>query len=475
MNPVRKMSRALVRAGGALAHSVKQTLAVVGGRTFSLQDARRLMFFFGGGSWAGKTVNVDTAMQLSTVWACARLVSQSIGTMPLFLYKRQSNGGRKKLARDALYRILHTKPNPYMSAAEYWTAVVLSVLFWGNSFSKIGRNAEGTVVSLMPLRPDWVTVRVEEDYRLVFVYRDEAGNLQELTQDEVFHVKGFSLDGFVGISCLAQARNSMGISLALEEAAGRVFVNGMKPGGVLSVDTILKAEDRERMRSQLAEQFSGAVNSGKTMILEGGLKFEAVTMNPEDAQMLESRSYSVEELCRWFNVPPFMIGHTEKSTSWGSGIEEQKNGFVTFTLQPLARLIEQAISRQLIGPEDEDVVYAEFNFESMLRGNSVQRAQYLSTMTTNGLMTRDEGRERENLPPMGGNAAVLTVQSALVPLDKLGEKAPTGEAVADPLDPNAQPANDPTALPAADPAATGQPSKSREDFAGMYHRLFRSE
>ncbi|MBP0634904.1 phage portal protein [Cupriavidus sp. AcVe19-6a] len=448
-----------------------KTAAVVVGRAFSLRDARQLMLFFGGGSWAGKNVNVDTAMQLSTVWACARLVSTSIGTMPLFLYRVQADGARKKAKRQALYRILHTKPNAYMSAAEYWTAVVLAVLFWGNSFSRISRNKDGDIVSLMPLRPDWITLRVNPDYSLTYVFRDETGKLEELSPAEVFHVKGFSLDGLVGISCLAQARHSMGISLALEESAGRVFVNGMKPGGVLQVDTILKEADRERMRSQLTEQFAGAINSGKTMILEGGLKFQAVTMNPEDAQMLQSRSYSVEELCRWFNVPPFMIGHTEKSTSWGSGIEEQKNGFVTFTLQPTARLIEQAIGCQLIPPEDGEDFAAEFNFDAMLRGNSVQRAQYLSTMTQNGLMTRDEGRAHENLPPMGGNAAVLTVQRALVPLNLLDEVSGAQETVPgdpqNPPDANAPP--DPAALPLQ---PTAPPAKADESFRSMFKRLF---
>jgi HK97 family phage portal protein len=260
------------------------------------------------------------------------------------------------------------------------------------------------VVALTPINDPAVTRLRDGSLR----YRwTENGRGYEEPQENVFHVRGFGGDPRAGLSTLSAGRQVFGLSTATNTAAQTTFANGMRPSGVLTVPTVLKAEQREPLQKALGDQFAGSVNAGRPMVLEAGVTWQQLTINPEDAQMLESRAFSVEEVARLFGVPPHMIGHTEKSTSWGTGLEQQTLGFVQFTLRKRLKRIEQAIEKQLLTPADRAAgVTVEFNLEGLLRGDSKGRAEFfqaaLGDTQKPGWMVRNEVRKLENLPPVPG-------------------------------------------------------------------------
>jgi HK97 family phage portal protein len=276
------------------------------------------------------------------------------------------------------------------------------------------------------MRPDLIRVARNERGARVYRYSDPKG-FRELAEDDVFHVRGFGAGGDVGLSPVSYARQTMGTALAADETAAETFRNGLQISGFLKEAPGTKSTPEQRKDLlKLFDEFMGSLNAGKVMPLPHGFDFAGITMNPEDAQLLQTRRFHVEEICRWFRVPPFMIGHTEKSTSWGTGIEQQMIGFLTFSLRPYLTRIEQAIKKQLIMPAERATIYAEFNLEGLLRADSQGRAALLSALGQNGYLTRNEGRARDNLPPLPGGD-VLTVQSNLVPLDQLGRVTGSSE------------------------------------------------
>lgn len=387
------------------------------GKRIRLTDSGFWSAYFGTSNYAGKSVTAETAMQLSAVWSCVRLLSETIATLPVAVY-RQDTSGRKTPARDhPLYSLLHDQPNADFTAAEYWEGTVACLCLWGNAYSERTSSA-GLTRSLTLLRPDWMEVFRTPDGALRYRYHDPE-DYRELGEDEIFHVRGFGVGLDVGLSPIAYARHSLGSAMAADEAAAKMFANGVQTSGFLSSDTTLTKEQREQFRENL-KKFMGSENAGKLMVLEAGLKYQPLTLSPEDAQMLQTRAFNVEEICRWFRVPPFMIGHTEKSTSWGTGLEQQNIAFLTYALRPYLTRIEQAIKRQLIPRALRGQIFAEFNLEGLLRADSQGRAQLYSQMAQNGIMTRNEIRAKENLEPKDGGDD-LTVQSNLVPLPQLGD------------------------------------------------------
>lgn len=376
------------------------------------------------GSAAGKSVTPDTVLQLATAWSCIRLLSETIGTLPMAIYRR--DGEAKKTAREhGLYELLHDSPNADQTAAEFWEGVVACLCLWGNAYAeklKLGDR----LIALKPMRPDLVRVARNERGARVYRYSHPTG-FRELKEDDVFHVRGFGAGGDVGLSPVSYARQTMGTALAADETAAETFRNGLQISGFLKEAPGTKSTSEQRKDLlKLFDEFMGSLNAGKVMPLPHGFDFAGITMNPEDAQLLQTRRFHVEEICRWFRVPPFMIGHTEKSTSWGTGIEQQMIGFLTFSLRPYLTRIEQAIKKQLIAPAERASIYAEFNLEGLLRADSQGRAALLSALGQNGYLTRNEGRARDNLPPLPGGD-VLTVQSNLVPLDQLGQASGSAE------------------------------------------------
>ncbi|WP_445621333.1 phage portal protein [Kushneria sp. Sum13] len=398
------------------------------GKTLRLTDGGFWRSYYGGDSIAGKSVTAQTMLQLSAVWSCARLLSETVATLPLGLYERDQRGGKSAVSNHSLYALLHDQPHADLTAVEYWELVVCHVALWGNHYSRITRNGVGTVVSLEPLWPEHMNdPEHDEDGNLLFVYNGPDGR-EELGESEVFHVKGFGVNGRVGLSVIGVARNSISVALATEETAGKMFANGMQSSGFVQADKTLTSEQRKVFRENLQE-FTGSNNAGKTLLLEGGFKYEPLTMKPEDAQMLQTRAFNIEEICRWFRVPPWMIGHTEKTTSWGAGMEQQNLLFLTYVLRPYLTRIEQAVKRQLLTPAERKRYFAEFNLEGLLRADSTGRAALYSQMSQNGIYTRNEIRARENMPPAPGGDA-LTVQSNMIDLSALGQNTDDQQAKA---------------------------------------------
>ncbi len=379
----------------------------------------------GGVSDAGKAVTPDSAMQLSAAWSCIRLLSETIGTLPLFLYER--SGSDRQIARDnPLYEVLHDSPNADQTAAEFWEGMVACLCLVGNGYAR--KDMLGNrLVGLTPLKPDRMVVKRDAAGRRKYHYSGE-GTLEILDEVEVFHLRGFGVGGDCGLSPISYARQSMGAAMAAEEAAAKVFGSGLQLSGFIDSGQQKLTQDQRNQIAALFNQFMGSSNAGKLMVLEAGMKFLPLGMNPEDAQLLTTRSFQVEEICRWFRVPPFMIGHTEKTTSWGTGLEQQMIGFLTFSLRPYLTRIEQAVRKQLLAPADRSGFFAEFLLDGLLRADSTGRAALYNAFAQNGIMDRDEIRSKENLPKRGGNAAELTVQSNLVPLDKLGAADATSSA-----------------------------------------------
>lgn len=414
------LSQALVRS--AEPGLIKSSLAGFVGQTLKLTDGNFWQAFYGTDSASGKTVSQQTALQVSAVWACVRLIAETIATLPLALYER--SGGVSVIAEGhPLHEVISRQPNADQTPVEFWECVVASLLLHGNAFLYPTRSA-GRVIALDFMLPQSVTVRRRATGDIEYTYIDTAGKRHVLGENEVMHIRGFGTDPLQGLSPLSMGRNVFGAAMAADESASKMFANGMKLGGVLSTDHILKPEQRADVRKSMTEQFTGAVNAGKTMVLEAGMKYQQVSMTPEDAQMLQTRGFNVEEICRWFRTPPWMVGHSAQgATKWGTGMEQEMTAFLTFTLLPWMKRIEQSISRWLLTPIERRSFFAKFNPEGLLRADSAARASFYSSMVQNGIYTRDDCREKENLSRRGGNADELTVQSNLLPIDKLGADA----------------------------------------------------
>ncbi len=377
-----------------------------------------------GTSSSGKVVTADKAIQLSAVWACVRLLSESISTLPLKIYVRQPDGSRKAATDHPAYSILCRRPNSEMTPSRFMLMVVASICLRGNAFIE-KKFIANRLVSLVPLLPQNMVVKRLTTGVLEYKYT-ENGSERVIPIKNIMHIRGFGLDGVCGMMPMKTGRDVIGSAMAVEESAAKIFEQGLQSSGFLTAEQALNDEQRERLRKYMAK-FTGSKNAGKIMVLEGGLKYQGVTMNPEDAQMLESRSFSIEEICRWFRVPPFMVGHTTKQSSWASSLEGMNLQFLTHTLRPLLVNIEQEIGRCLLDSDDE--VFAEFSVEGLLRADSAGRAAYYTSALQNGWMSRNDVRRLENMPPIEGGD-IYTVQLNLTQLKNLESSNPAVQALA---------------------------------------------
>lgn len=366
---------------------------------------------------AGQTINDQTVLSLSAAWACTRLIAETSATLPLKLYERTASG-RREAKSHPLYSVLHSRPNSFSTPTTYWEANIAAMLLRGNGFSEM-RYVGNRLVSLVYLPT--ARLQLKNKGATVFQYTEMDGSKRDIPASRIFHVPGFSVDGRWGISAIRYGAGVFGSALASAGAANSTFEKGLMPTVAFTLDRILKKEQREDFRDSL-EKMRGALNAGESPLLEGGMDAKQVGVSPADAQLLESRGFSVEEVCRWFRVDPSMVGHGGKDSNWGTGLEQKVLAFLTFTLRPWLTRIEQAINKNLLLPQEQERYYAEFSIEGLLRADTAARASFYSVMVNNGILTRDEVRILENMEPRGGNADVLTVQSAMAPLDSLGQQ-----------------------------------------------------
>jgi len=360
---------------------------------------------------------------LSAVWACINLLAGTIASLPLMVYRTDRSGVRT-IARDhPLYLLLHDSPNFDQTAVDFWELQVGAIELAGNGYAVIDRRQDGSIIALRPLRPDHVKAK-RMDGRLEYSWIEDGDRVTR-PASAILHVRGPLGDALSGCSTLSVCRGAFDAAASTDNAAAAVFANGARPSGILSTDptVALKKEQRDELEDHLNTKFVGAMKAGRPMLLDRGMKWQQLDLNPEDAQMLESRRFSVEEICRIFGVPPHMVGHTENSTSWGTGLEQQTLGFVKFSLRRRLKRIEQALEKQLLTVRDHvEGISIEFNLEGLLRGDSAGRASFYQSGLNNGWMTINEVRRLENLPPVEGGD-VPRMQSQNVPITAAGQPA----------------------------------------------------
>ena len=356
--------------------------------------------FFMGGSTSGKRVNERTAMQMTAVYSCVRILSEAVAGLPLHLYRYTDEGGKEKAVDHPLYFLLHDEPNPEMTSFVFRETLMTHLLLWGNAYAQIIRNGRGEVIALYPLMPDRMTVDRDENGQLYYEYRvsqDEPHTLKEgtvqLSPRDVLHIPGLGFDGLVGYSPIAMAKNAIGMAIACEEYGAKFFANGAQPSGVLEHPGTLK--DPARIRESWNATFGGSQNANKVAVLEEGMKYSPISIAPEQAQFLETRKFQIDEIARIFRIPPHMVGDLDKSSF--SNIEQQSLEFVTYTLDPWICRWEQSIARGLFNAQEKKDLFVRFSVDGLLRGDYESRMRGFAVARQNGWMSANDIRELENL------------------------------------------------------------------------------
>ena len=349
--------------------------------------------FLFGGTTSGKAVNERTAMQTSAVYACVRILAESVAGLPLHVYERTANGSKSTKPSHPLYRLLHDEPNREMTSFVFRETLMSHLLLWGNAYAQIIRDGRGFPIALYPLLPDRMAVDRNESGELVYTYQSDKGQVK-LRRENVLHIPGLGFDGLIGYSPIAMAKNAVGLALATEDYGATFFANGANPGGVLEHPGVIKPEQADRLRESWQSQFGGA-NAHKVAVLEEGLKFHQMSIPPEQAQFLETRKFQTNEIARIFRVPPHMVGDLEKSSF--SNIEQQSLEFVKYTLDPWVVRWEQSLQQALILPSEKATIFIKFNLDGLLRGDYQSRMQGYSTGIQNGFMSVNDVRGLEDM------------------------------------------------------------------------------
>jgi HK97 family phage portal protein len=361
----------------------------------------------GGGSASGEYVSPSNAMKCTAVYACIGVISESVGQLPLKLYRKRADGGRDELREHPLFQLLYYQPNPWMNSMEFREMGTQHLCLRGDFFA-FKNTAQGVTRELLPLHPDMVTVRQKEDWSLEYqVNFGTRGGLMTVPASSMLHVRYRTLDGVNGINPIAYNRETIGLAMAAEKHGARVFKNNARPGGVLETEKQLSKEAMEKLREQWQSMYSGE-GQHKTAILEDGMKFSTMTMTNEDAQYLETRRFQVEDICRIFRVPLHEIQANEKTTSWGTGIEQMNIGFIERTLMPWLRRWELAIWKDLLSKQEQKTLYPEFVVDGFLRGDIKTRFESYVKGIQNGIYSPNEVRRKENMNPREGGDDYLT-------------------------------------------------------------------
>ena len=379
-------------------------------------------FLFGPSS-AGKSVTERTAMQMTAVYACVRVLAESIASLPLHLYRYKPDGSKERAIDHPLYFLLHDEPNPEMTSFVFRETLMTHLLLWGNAYAQVIRNGRGQVTALYPLMPNRMTVDRDGKNQLYYAYR--RGSDEALPQDtvylypqEVLHIPGLGFDGLVGYSPIAMTKNAIGLAMAAEEYGSKFFANGAAPAGVLETPTLIK--DITKLRDSWNEAYGGSRNAGKIAILEQGVTFKPISMSPQDSQLIETRKFQLDEIARIFRIPPHMIGDLEKATF--SNIENQSLDFVKYTLDPWVSRWEQGLARALLTDAEKRDYFIRFNVDGLLRGDYKSRMDGYAVGRQNGWMSANDIRELENLDriPAEAGGDLYLVNGNMLPLHQAG-------------------------------------------------------
>jgi len=390
----------------------------------------RYSFFFGNTS-AGKPVNEHTAMQMTAVYSCVRILSETLAGLPLHVYRYNDSGGKEKYLKHPLYKLLHDEPNPEMTSFACRETLMSHLLLWGNAYAQRIRNARGEVIALYPLMPNKMTVDRDSKGRLFYLYSrtsDDAPTLGDdsqvyLAPSEVLHIPGLGFDGLIGYSPIAMAKNAVGLAIATEEYGAKFFANGAAPGGVLEHPGTIK--DPQKVKESWNSAYQGSQNAHRVAVLEEGMKYQPIGISPEQAQFLETRKFQINEIARIFRVPPHMLADLEKSSF--SNIEQQSLEFVKYTLDPWVVRWEQSMCRALLMESEKPIVFIKFNVDGLLRGDYVSRMSGYATARQHGWMSANDIRELENLDriPAEFGGDLYLINGAMTKLQDAGAFANT--------------------------------------------------
>ena len=362
--------------------------------------------FYFGTSASGKSVNPRQAVQVSAVYACVRVIAETIASLPIGVYE-DTDDGTQKVKDHPLYRIIHDEPNSEMTSFIWRETMLTHLLLWGNSYCQIIRSGRGAVVGLYPLLPDHMEVDRDTDGNLTYTYTTREGAVVNLRPTEVLHIPGLGFDGIMGYSPIALEKNAIGLGIAAEEYGSSFFKNGARPSGVLTHPNTVK--DPKRLRESWAAAYGGSSNGSKVAVLEESMTFTPISIPNNEAQFLETRKFQVEEICRIYRVPPHMIGDLSRSTF--SNIEHQSIDFAVHTIRPWLVRIEQAMNRILFPEKEKGKYYVQFNMDGLMRGDYKSRMEGYAIARQNGWMSANDIRALENMNPIpdeeGGNTYLI--------------------------------------------------------------------
>ena len=369
---------------------------------------------------SGKAVTLSAAMTISAVWACIARSAQAMASLPLDLFRKTENG--RQAQAGALSDLISLSPNEDQTPVEFWEGMFSWMLTTGNAYAEIFW-INGRAASLTPIPSTHVTpIRNKVNNQLSYEVVEVGSSRRRVVQrQDMFHLRGWGFGGDEGLSPIRWGTQSLGAAMAADEASSKMFGAGMQASGVLKSNQRITSDQRPQLQA-LMESYSGSTKAGKIMVLEAGLEFEKLSLNPDDAQMLETRRFSIEEVCRWFGVPPIVIGHSaEGQTMWGTGVEQIFLSWMQLGINPVLKKVEQRIRKQLIPLRDQRSIYAEFNREAMLQMDSKAKAEFLRAMVTMGVMKPDEARDKLNIEREGGAASQLWMQGAMKPIDMISK------------------------------------------------------
>jgi HK97 family phage portal protein len=393
------------------------------GRRGGLMDGGFWASWFGTGTWTGKSVTPQSALNISAWWRCTKLYAEVAGSLPLKFYERGEGDERKSASEHDIARLIAADPNDELTSWEFWGAHAAALCTGGNAYAEKGF-AGDRLIRLEPISPEFIQPYREQDGVLRYKLWDR-GKEEILPAEKIFHTRGFSFTGDVGLSPLAYARQTLGIALATEESTGRAFSQGMRASGIFTLPEAMTPEQRKQFKDNYIAPAEGAENEGKSLVLPPGFKWQPVSIAPKDAEMLLSRRFNVEDVCRWMGVPPILAGHAaEGQTMWGSGVEQIMLAWLALGLDSFLSNIERSINKRLLKPEERARYYAEYDRNGLLRADSEARGEFISKMVGSAQMTPNEGRKKDNRPPLPGGDQ-LFINSTFIPLTSAGQRPST--------------------------------------------------
>ena len=409
-----------------------------------------LVDWFGGRKTvSGERVTSETAMTLSVYYACLRNVAEDMGKLPLILYKRLDPRGKDRATSHPLYRLLHDEPNSEMCSVTFVETLQHHAAAWGNGYAEIERDGANRPISLWPIHPSRVMVK-RNSSRLYYEVRVDDLNaparVVAMDAENIFHLRGLGPSGVEGYSVLRLAAETIGLTIAAQKFGAAFFANGANPGGLLTHPSKLSPEAAKRLRESWEAKHAGASNTHRVAVLEEGMKWEKMGVPPEEAQFLQTRQFQVEDVCRWFRMPPSKVGHLERAQGW-STLETMNRDYVTDTLMPWAARWRQEIARKLLAEKERDVYFAEFLFLALLQADAKDRAEFYTKMLGNGSMSPNDIREAENMNPIDGGDIYL-VPNSYQTVDNAGAKPEPPAEPQPPTPPHPEPAKDDSAAEA---------------------------